>query len=179
MTIAFIVLMCLTGLFAAFWLYSLLAEFWTSKLSSYEEWSDRFFNLAGRLLDKGDLPEEWVDTIASLNSWIDDRTMPMALSRVFDKKNRDARANGTSQNDLSPALSDFIDKHPDLSADYVSAMRAAMLAMTFLAPVNTGADIRAKMCEQWERLRSKSAGSAVKEFEAVKASHLKLVHSAA
>jgi acyl dehydratase len=74
----------------------------------------------------------------------------------------------------------LIEKHPELGGDYISAMRAAFLAMTFMAPFKLGNDIRAHMAEDWERQRSKGNRSVTKEIEAIKqASHLKLVHSAA
>jgi hypothetical protein len=179
MTIAFVVLMSLAGLFAAFWLYSLIAEFWTSKLSSYEEWSDRFFSLSGRLLDRDDLPSGWVDTISTLNSWIDDPSMPAALARVYAKKNQERIKQESAKSSLPAETTEFIKENPDLSGNYISVVRSAFLAISFLAPVNAGADIRAKMAEAWERERSSDPGPAVKEVEAVKASHLKLVHSAA
>jgi hypothetical protein len=182
MTIVLGVVMCLAAPFVAYWVYSLIADYNTNKLLSYEEWSDRFFSLAGRLLDRDDLPEEWVETISFLNNSIDDETMSKALERTFGKERQESIAAEASESVIPPDVDNFIDKNPELSRSYVSATRAAFLAMTFLAPFNVGAEIRAKMAEEWERRRSRDRdpGLAIKEVQAVKkASHLKLVHSVA
>jgi len=178
MTIAWIVLIGLAVLFVAFWLYSLLADFWTRKLQSYEEWTDRFFSLAGRLLDREDLPEEWVETLGTLNSWIDDQKVSIALLHTYKKDNQ-AKIKA-AQGELPNEVQRFLEVNPSLARDYVSATRAAFLAISFLAPIKLGTDIRAEMAEQWGRVGTRDELLAEREVAAVKkASHLKLVHSAA
>jgi hypothetical protein len=181
MTIVLSVLMCLAVLFAVYAAYSAFAGFCTEKLLSYEEWTDRFFSHAGRLLDEENLPEEWLDTLSQLNSAIDDRNSAAALGHVYRDKNDSKRSEQPSTVKLPEEVSAFIEKHPHLARNYISATRSAFLALTFLAPIKLGDTIRADMAEDWERQRSRGgADSAIKEIEAVKkATHLKLVHSAA
>lgn len=145
MTIAFFVLVGLAVLFAAYWLWSVVADFSTGKLQSYEEWSDRFFSLSGRLLDKDDLPEEWLEAIKFLNDSIDDKIMPMALARAFSKDRLAMAAAAANRSKLSESVTSFIDRNPDLTRSYVAATRSAFLAMTFLAPINVGEGLRAKV----------------------------------
>jgi hypothetical protein len=174
MTIVFAVLVCLAISFSVFWLYSLIADFGTKKLQSYEEWSDKFFNLAARLLDRPDLPKEWIETLSFINSLIDSKSAYVGLARTYGMRPEVTEA----KTSLPEEEEAFIEKNPILTREYVSAMRAAFLAMTFLAPVNLGANVRASMAESWERRRP--SNSAVKEMEAVsKSPYLKLVPHAA
>lgn len=107
------------------------------RLARYEYWADRFYAAAKPLVAHSETPDSVVSLIESLNDLITNKSAPMGIYQVYEKKLLSKQEETKSKSSASPKFQDFFKKYPEMLGRAETVTHAGMLAACYVSLVGS------------------------------------------
>src|SRR5262249_53867732 len=83
---AILILSVPVAFFAALMIWRAYADSELDRLACYDEWTTQFYSSAKRLMERDDLPEEWLENIDDINTFINEPRAAYVIYQAFSKR---------------------------------------------------------------------------------------------